>query len=66
MKVTINGEPREIVGARNVAELLEELGLPGTAMLVEHNGVALRREEWAGCAVVEGDRCELLRISAGG
>lgn len=66
MKVQINGEAREIERARNVAELVEELGLPAPAILVEHNDLALRREEWLSRALAEGDRIELVRIVAGG
>jgi sulfur carrier protein len=49
-----------------VAELIEELALPAPATLVEHNGLALRREEWKARALAEGDRIELVRIVAGG
>ena len=66
MKVQINGEAREIERARNVAELVEELGLPAPAILVEHNDLALRREEWLSRVLAEGDRIELVRIVAGG
>jgi sulfur carrier protein len=66
MKITVNGEPREIARAQNVAELIEELGLPGPAILAEHNDLALRREEWASHSLAEGDRIELVRIVAGG
>ena len=66
MKIAINGEPREIVRAVNVAELIGELALPAPAILVEHNGLALRRDEWPGRALSEGDRIELVRIVAGG
>lgn len=66
MKITMNGETREIDRARNVAELIDELGLPAPAILVEHNGLALRREEWPARALAEGDRVELVRIVAGG
>jgi sulfur carrier protein len=66
MTVTVNGEPREIARAKDVAGLIEELELPPPAMLVEHNGLALRREEWAGSMLAEGDRIELVRIVAGG
>lgn len=66
MIVTINGESREIARARDIAELIEELGLPAVAILVEHNGLALRREEWAGRVLGDGDRIELVRIVAGG
>jgi thiamine biosynthesis protein ThiS len=66
MKVTINGEPREITGAKNVAELIQELRLPAPAILVEHNGLALRREEWPQRLLADCDRIELVRIVAGG
>ena len=66
MTISINGEQREIGRAVNVAELIDELALPAPATLVEHNGLALRREEWSGRALAEGDRIELIRIVAGG
>jgi sulfur carrier protein len=66
MTITINGEPREIARAQNVAELIDELGLPAPATLAEHNGLALRREEWPLRPLAEGDRIELVRIVAGG
>jgi thiamine biosynthesis protein ThiS len=66
MTVTVNGEPREIARAKDVAGLIEELGLPTPAILVEHNGLALRREEWAERVLVDGDRIEVLRVVAGG
>ena len=66
MIVTINGEPREIAAATNVAELVDQLGLPAPATLVEHNGLALRRDEWPARPLAENDRLELIRIVAGG
>jgi len=66
MTITLNGEPREIVTARNVAELIDELDLPAPAILAEHNGLALRRDEWPSHSLSEGDRIELVRIVAGG
>lgn len=66
VKLLINGEPRTIEGARTVAELIATLGLPAPAMLVEHNGTALHRDEWAARALGEEDRIEIVRIVAGG
>jgi sulfur carrier protein len=66
MKITVNGEAREIARAQNVAELIDELGLPAPAILAEHNGLALRRDEWLAHTLAEGDRIELVRIVAGG
>ena len=66
MNVTVNGEARDVARARNVAELIDELGLPAPAILVEHNGLALRRDEWPSRPLAEGDLVELVRIVAGG
>ncbi|MEP6671585.1 MAG: sulfur carrier protein ThiS [Chthoniobacter sp.] len=66
MTITLNGEPREIAHAKNLAELIDELGLPAPAILVEHNGLALRRDEWPTRPLAEADRIELVRIVAGG
>jgi sulfur carrier protein len=66
VKIIVNGEPREISRAGNVAELIDELELPAPAILVEHNGLALRREEWFDRQLSDGDAIELVRIVAGG
>ncbi len=66
VKLLINGESRTIDRAHNVAELIAALGLPAPAMLVEHNGLALRREEWTARTLAEDDRVEIVRIVAGG
>ena len=66
MKLRINGDLRDIAGARNVAELIEALALPAPAILVEHNGTALRRDEWPARALADGDHIEIIRIVAGG
>lgn len=63
--VTINGESRH-VRATSVAGVVEELGLPAATLLIEHNGDALQRAEWAARVVREGDRFGLLRVAAGG
>ena len=64
MTLSVNGAPRETAVA-TVGELVEELGLQPKAVLVEHNGVALRREEWS-LPLNAADRIEIVRIVAGG
>lgn len=66
MKIQINGETRDVSGAANISELVEVLGLPAPTLLVEHNGLALRRNEWLERPLAEGDRIEVMRIAAGG
>ena len=65
ISVTINGDAREVM-AGNVSELVEFLELPGATVLVEHNGDALRREEWLQRTLQPADRIEILRVAAGG
>jgi thiamine biosynthesis protein ThiS len=66
MKLLVNGEEKQIAQARDVAGLVAELGLPAPTVLIEHNGLALRRDEWTKTLLAEGDRIEILRIAAGG
>ncbi len=66
MNLRVNGEEREIAGVQNVAELVEALALPAPAILVEHNGLALRRDEWPERMLAQGDQLEFIRIVAGG
>jgi thiamine biosynthesis protein ThiS len=65
MKLVLNGKDRE-VSATQVESLVAELGLPLAAALVEHNGAALLRSEWARTNLQEGDRLEIIRMVAGG
>ena len=65
MKITLNGDPHD-TPARTIAELVEALGLPAPTLLIEHNGTALRRDEWPTRPLAEADRVEMLRIAAGG
>ncbi len=66
MTLLVNGEPRLVLQARNLSELMVELDLPAPVLLAEHNGRALRREEWSECRLAEEDRIELVQIVAGG
>jgi len=63
--LTVNGAERSLEAA-TVAGMVEEMGLPEPLVLVEHNGLALRKPEWESTPIRDGDRIEILRISAGG
>ena len=65
MKLILNGKERE-VAATNAQDLVAELGLPLAAALVEHNGTALLRSEWATTELKASDRLEIIRMVAGG
>jgi|UniRef100_A0A7C3SJP7 thiamine biosynthesis protein ThiS len=65
MKLTINGEPRE-VAARTLLGLLEELGLEPKSIVVERNATILDRNLYQEILLSEGDVLELVRIVGGG
>jgi sulfur carrier protein len=66
MTISLNGEKADARGAQTIEELVERFELPSKTVLIEHNGLALHRREWAERALTEGDRIEVLRVVAGG
>ena len=66
MRVWINGEPAEVNGVTNIAELAAHYGLQPNAVLIEHNATALHQREWVARLLAEGDRIEFVRVVAGG
>jgi len=66
MNLWVNGEPAEIDGLTNVAELAKHYGLLPNSVLIEHNAVALHQREWSERPLAEGDRIEFVRVVAGG
>ena len=66
MTITLNGESRSVPPVSTIDALVRELKLIPTTLLIEHNGLALHREEWNSCPVQEGDKIELIRVVAGG
>ena len=66
MKLWLNGEARDYKDAADIAALVAQLPLPAPTLLVEHNGPALRREEWSTRTLRDGDQIEVISIVAGG
>jgi len=66
MRVWINGEPAEVDGIANIAELAAHYGLQPNTVLIEHNATALHQREWVGRPLTEEDRIEFARVVAGG
>ncbi len=63
--IQLNGEEKK-VNAATLVELLQELKLPLTTVLVEQNGIALHRHELEKASLTENDQIEILQIAAGG
>ena len=66
MTITLNGESRSVPPVSTIDALVRELNLIPAALLIEHNGLALHREEWNSHILREGDRIEFIRVVAGG
>ncbi len=65
MTITVNGESNDS-GAADVAGLLDELGLTGVPVLVEHNGTALYPRDFPTTELNDADKVEIIRVVAGG
>jgi len=66
MDIRLNGETRTLIRARTITELLEEIACPPQTVIVEHNGMALRRSEWPQAELQENDQVEIVKVVAGG
>jgi sulfur carrier protein len=65
MRVTVNGEPREI-SAGDIGALLRELDYQGTHFAIAVNYDVLPRSRWAETALKAGDEIEIITPRQGG
>jgi len=65
VRLTINGEPREI-GASTVAHLVGELGLDPRKVAIERNLEIVPKSQFEATALSEGDRIEIVHFIGGG
>jgi len=66
MTISLNGESVDPREAKTIAELIDHYQLPPQSVLIEHNGLAVHRHEWAKRLLSEGDHIEFIRVVAGG
>jgi len=64
--IRINGEARTVARGTTVGSLLEELALPASRVAVERNRSLVRKEEYGGTVLEEGDRLEIVTFVGGG
>ncbi len=64
-KIQLNGE-EYVTSSISLVELLEELKMPLSTVLVEQNGVALLRHELQEAPLNASDHIEILKVVAGG
>jgi thiamine biosynthesis protein ThiS len=66
MKITINGELREIPDGLSVAALLQHLEMTAERVAIERNLDILPRAKWQETAVQADDRFEIVHLVGGG
>jgi thiamine biosynthesis protein ThiS len=66
MKITINGELREIPDGLTVVALLQHLEMTADRVAIERNLDILARAKWQETAVQPNDRFEIVHLVGGG
>ena len=66
MRVTVNGESRELETAASVAELLRELRVTAGRVAVEVNEEVVPRDAYGERRIAAGDRIEIVQFVGGG
>ena len=66
MVVWINGERRELAVGTTVLDALGTLGLPHTGVAVAVDAEVVPKAQWAGTALADGARVEVLTAVQGG
>ena len=66
VRLTVNGEPREVPGDWTLADLLRSHALDPRMVVVEHNRTIVRRPQLATTPLAAGDTVELVHFGGGG
>lgn len=66
IRITVNGEDRQIPAAFTLAELLAQIGLDPRKVAVERNLEIVPRSTYAATALAAGDRLEIVHFIGGG
>ena len=66
MRIQLNGEPRDLPGPVSLSALLEQLGVDGRTVAVEHNEVVVRRSNYAATMIQDGSVVEIVAFIGGG
>jgi sulfur carrier protein len=69
LTLILNGQSREFDKLKHPAsleQLIDELGLKGDRVAVEHNGEIVPRSGWTETVLNVGDRLELVHFVGGG
>jgi thiamine biosynthesis protein ThiS len=66
MRLTINGEDKDVADGTTVAELVASLGLAGRRVAVERNRQVLPAALWPAERLADSDELEIVHFVGGG
>ncbi len=66
MRITINGQSRELSSAMSLHELVLSLNLMPERVIIELNDKVVSRDSWPQTSLSEGDRLEMVSLVGGG
>ena len=66
IKITLNGKPAEVEAGLTVRSLLEGMKIVPEMVACELNEMIVRRKDFSGTQIAEGDRIEILQMIGGG
>ena len=66
MKISVNGEIKELPEGISVRELIERLSLPPRRMAIEVNKQVIRKQDWSELTIRDNDHVEIVHFVGGG
>ena len=66
VRISVNGEWREVVPETRVADLLRTLGIATPRVAIEYNREILPKSRYGDTALCEGDALEIVTFVGGG
>ena len=66
VRVTVNGEPREVPAGATVGQVVAMVTDLATGVAAAVNGVVVPRRSWPGAPLRDGDRVEVVTAVQGG
>jgi len=66
MRITINGEAKEVAAEMTLAQLVEQLDMKPKYIAVERNRELVPRAQHSACILQSGDELEIVTLVGGG
>ena len=66
MRITVNGQPRDVADDMTIGTLLDDLGLAANATVVQRNDEIVDRARYGDTVLAEADVLEMVRFGGGG